>query len=91
MLHISIKKNGSNLAAVCGDLHLFDFDYRKELGAWCFWVRGRSQYDPIQRSGRAFPWVYFKDLCRATAFLNFELPLYTAEATDIVSGKSYIK
>lgn len=91
MLHISIKKNGSNLGAFVDHMLLFDFAYRKELGSWCFWVRGRSQYDPIQKAGRAFPWIYFKELCRATAFLYGGYPLYTDEKTDIISGTSYVK
>lgn len=91
MLSISIKKNGSNLAAFSGNSPLFDFSYREQLGSWCFWVRGRSTLDPIKKAGKTFPWELFVDLCRATSFLTFETPLYEGSEVVVVHGKSYIK
>lgn len=93
MLHIRIKRDSesSNLAAVEGNTTLFVFDYRHELKAWLFWIPGRSNYDPIKVEQRAFPWEYFKDLCRAVYFLYFGGPLYNSNFIDIVSGKSYVK
>ena len=91
MLHIRIKRDSesSNLAAVNGDTTLFVFNYRHELKAWLFWIPGRSNYDPIKYEQRAFPRLYFKDLCRAVYFLHCGGPLYNS--ADIVSGKSYVK
>ena len=89
MLAISIKKDGSgNLLAVANGTSLFCVGYRKELRSWVFWLRG--DHNPEKKEGKAFPWIYFTDLCRAVAFLRGE-PLWSSDATKIVSGKSYIK
>ena len=91
MLTISIKKDGNgNLMAVTDDAKLFSFAYRKESKGWLFWIPTRGPYDPARKEGRAFPWDYFIDLCRAVAFLKGEA-LGTSETTYIVSGKSYVK
>lgn len=93
MLHISIKRDSEspNLAAMEGNTTLFVFDYRHELKAWLFWIPGRHHTDPIKKEQRAFPWEFFKDLCRAVYFLYFGGPLYNLDFIDIASGKSYIK
>ncbi len=93
MLHISIKRDSEspNLAAMEGNTALFVFDYRYELKAWLFWIPGRSNTDPIKKEQRAFPWEFFKDLCRAVYFLHFGGPLYNHGFVEIISGKSYVK
>ncbi len=91
MLSIKIKKDGSNLAAVANSTTLFSFAYRKELNSWLFWVRGRSNYEPITSEGRAFPWNDFYDLCRVEAFLVLNLALWRTVNPKVVSGKSYVR
>lgn len=89
MLTISIKKDGhGNLMAEANGKGLCCFDYREECGGWLFWFRG--QYDPEIKPGKAFPMTYFKDLCRAIAFLKGE-PLADQDQVKIWSGMSYIK
>lgn len=90
MLWISISKdnNTENLQAFGNGHYLFDFVYRKQYDRWLFWFRGN--HNPIVKPGKAFPWTYFKDLCRAVAFLKGE-PLWNGNDTYIDSGEEYIR
>ena len=90
MLQIKIRKSDTgNLAACFSFVCLFEFRYEPEVGAWLFFVGYKGS--AVKKEGRAFPWVYFIDLCRAVAFLKHGEPLWTSEATKVISGKSYVK
>lgn len=88
-LAIKIKKaDDGNLCAVGNGAPLFEFRYEPEVKAWLFFARGgiRKKFEQ-----RGFPWIFFYNLCRTTAFLYFDEPLWDGRATTIVSGKSYIR
>ena len=88
MLAIRIKKQDGNLCAYADNAYLFQFRYLPESKSWKFWVTGVI---PKEKEGRAFPWIFFQDLCRSVYFLKYDEPLFTSNAVTIVSGKSYIK
>lgn len=85
---VTIKKENGNLCAYAGILYLFEFRFIPETKAWIFWVPGLG---PKEKEGRAFPWIFFQDLCRAVYFLRYDKPLYTSDSVFILSGKSYVK
>lgn len=86
---ISIKRDEYGyLYAKIGAAFLFKFVYCKETKSWLFWVSGALRKEI---AGRAFPWIYFFDLCRAVNFVKFDEPIYKSDCYKVVSGKSYIR
>ena len=86
---ISIKRDEYGyLYAKYGCAFLFRFIYSKETKCWLFWVSGTLRKE---KPGRAFPWIYFYDLCRAVFFLHYDEPIYKSNCYKVVSGKSYIR
>ena len=87
-----IRAYNDNLAAHCIDestghiSELFQFDYRKELLAWLFWMTGN--YTPQNFSGKEFPEQYFIDACKAKYLILYGKCL--PESVEIVSGKELI-
>ena len=66
---------------------LFQFEYRrKDLGgpAWFFWLRGNLDPDTIEGKKKDFPMQFFKDACKAKAFIfNGVMP----DEVEIVRGE----
>lgn len=78
MLKIQIKKNEhGNLSAIIDsdkDVNslntLFEFAYRKECGAWLFWLGRHNIPKEFRGPKKDFPMQFFKDACRAKYFLH---------------------
>lgn len=83
-----IKADDGNLCAVGNGMPLFEFRYEPEVKKWLFFIGPRNRKEYAQR---AFPWIYFIQLCRTVAFLWYDEPLWADWAVEVVSGKSYIK
>ena len=67
------QAENQNLAVWWESSELFQFDYRKEMKAWLFWLRGN--HNPYSFPQKEFPRKFFEDACRAMFLLRFGLPL----------------
>jgi hypothetical protein len=93
MYPICIKKTDhGNLVAKVKENSLFEFRYCQDADEWRFWPLAYCMKGwTLSRKGRAFPWIYFYELCRVVAFLGLDEPLWKTVNPKVVSGKSYIK
>lgn len=66
-IHVSIKSDRYGCLFACSTSTLFQFEFRKELHSWLFWLRGER--DPEVFHGKTFPWDFFLDACRAKHFI----------------------
>lgn len=89
-MDIIVKKSGRSGreydAISRGWCNLFHFAYRKELGAWLFWLRGVR--DPETFEGKEFPMDFFLDACRAKDFMLFGGRL--DPEVNILSGRYHL-
>lgn len=74
-MKISIENNRyGSLFAVDAESKtiLFQFEYRTKADggpAWFFWLRGNLDPDTIEGKKKDFPMQFFKDACKAKAFI----------------------
>ena len=65
----------------------FQFEYRAKADggpAWFFWLRGDFDPDTIEGKKKDFPMQFFKDACKAKAFIfNGAMP----DEVEIVRGE----
>ena len=86
-IQIKIIEDG-NLAAMTENLLLFEFDYRKECGAWLFWFAGWKASKCFEGPKANFPLQFFKDACRAKYFfIAGTLP----DKIEITEGENLLK
>ena len=84
-------KDGASLFAYAEGTYypLFQFEYRdtESMGgpAWYFWLRGSYDPDIFKGSRKEFPMDFFKDACRAKAFIYKGKGMH--EEVEIVKGK----
>lgn len=91
-MEIAIIKNDTALLAVCKYETLFQFEYREDeiMGgpAWYFWLYGNHNPNIFPGEKKDFPMEFFKDACRALAFVHRVGQLN--EEITIIAGEKYL-
>ena len=67
---------------------LFHFEYRSEVPAWYFWLRGEANPTIIKGQRKDFPIEFFENACRAKYFIRFEKGIN--DEVNIIKAPNYI-